>query len=125
MINTENLVTAFILNFVHHIFSAAWAGIPSSTAAGLVVPRIRAVAGAFFLLVNTMIGLAMGPYLMGQLSDLYRAGGMDRAESLQTAIATGLLIFVATFFFLVLAWRHLPKDESTRLERARAQGENV
>ena len=125
MIYTESLMTAFILNFAHHIFSASWPGIPPSTAADLVVPRMRAVAGAFFLLVNTMIGLAMGPYFMGQLSDVYRAGGMDRAESLQTAIATGLLIFVATFFLLILAWRHLPKDESTRLARAREQGEEV
>ena len=125
MIYTESLMTAFILNFAHHIFSASWPGIPPSTAADLVVPRMRAVAGAFFLLVNTMIGLAMGPYFMGQLSDVYRAGGMDRGESLQTAIATGLLIFVATFFLLILAWRHLPKDESTRLARAREQGEEV
>jgi hypothetical protein len=124
MICTESLMTAFILNFAHHIFSASWPGIPPSTAADLVVPRMRAVAGAF-LLVNRMIGLAMGPYFMGQLSDVYRVGGMDRGESLQTTIATGLLIFVATFFLLILAWRHLPKDESTRLARAREQGEEV
>jgi hypothetical protein len=50
---------------------------------------------------------------------------MDTATSLQTAIATSLGIFVVAFVFVTLAWRHLPTDEATRLERARAQGEVI
>jgi hypothetical protein len=70
-----------------------------------------------------MIGLAMGPYVMGQLSDMFAAGGMDSAESLRTAIACCLSIFAVALVFLTLAWRHLPIDERTRLDRARALGE--
>lgn len=125
MIYTESLMMAFFLNFAHHLFSAAWPGIPPSTATDLVVPRMRAVAGAYYILVNTMIGLALGPYFMGQLSDIYAAGGMNTAESLQTAIATSLLMFGATLVFLTLAWRHLPRDEASRLDRARAHGEEI
>ena len=125
MIYTESLMTAFILNFAHHLFSAAWPGIPPSTAADLVLPRMRAIAGAYYILINTMIGLALGPYFMGQLSDMYGATGMNSAESLQSAISTALLIFGVTFVFLTLAWRNLPKDEASRLERARAHGEDV
>lgn len=125
MIYTDSLMLAFVLNFVHHLFSAAWPGIPPSTAADLVLPRMRAVAGAYYILINTMIGLALGPYFMGQLSDMYAAGGMNSAESLQTAIASALLIFLVTLVFLTLAWRHLPKDESSRLDRAIAQGEEI
>jgi MFS family permease len=125
MIYTESLATAFILNMAHHLFSASWPGIPPSTAADLVLPRMRAVAGAYYILVNTMIGLALGPFFMGQLSDVFSAGGMDSAEALQTAIASSLLIFGVTLVFLTLAWRHLPKDEASRLSRARALGEDV
>lgn len=125
MIYTESLMMAFFLNFAHHLFSAAWPGIPPSTATDLVLPRMRAIAGAYYILINTMIGLALGPYFMGQLSDVYAATGMNTAESLQTAIATALLIFGITFIFLTLAWKNLPKDESSRLERARAAGEEV
>lgn len=125
MIYTESLMTAFILNFAHHLFSAAWPGIPPSTATDLVLPRMRAIAGAYYILINTMIGLALGPYFMGQLSDMYGATGMNSAESLQSAISTALLIFGVTFVFLTLAWRNLPKDEASRLERARAHGEDV
>ena len=125
MIYTESLLLAFILNFVHHLFSAAWPGIPPSTAADLVLPRMRAIAGAWYILVNTMIGLALGPYFMGQLSDMYAGAGQDSAASLQSAIATSLLIFFVTLVFLTLAWRHLPKDEASRLARAREQGEQI
>ncbi|MGE0624101.1 MAG: spinster family MFS transporter [Pseudomonadales bacterium] len=125
MIYTESLMMAFALNLAHHLFSAAWPGIPPSTAADLVLPRMRAVAGAYYILVNTFIGLALGPYFMGQLSDVFLSTGMDEATALQTAIAAALGIFVITLVCLTLAWRHLPRDEASRLERARAAGETV
>jgi MFS family permease len=125
MVYTESLETAFVLNFLYHIPSASWPGIPPSTAADLVMPRMRAVASAYYILINTFIGLALGPYVMGKLSDLYGASGMDSAESLQLAISTAMLILVVTLVCLTLAWRHLPKDESSRLERAHALGEPV
>ncbi|MEZ5552978.1 MAG: MFS transporter [Pseudomonadales bacterium] len=125
MIYTESLMTAFVLNFTHHLFSASWPGVPPSTAADLVLPRMRAVAGAYYILVNTFIGLALGPYAMGMLSDGFGATGMDPASALRAAIATAMLIFALTLVFLTLAWRHLPKDEASRLSRARALGETV
>ncbi|MDH5737058.1 MAG: MFS transporter, partial [Gammaproteobacteria bacterium] len=125
MIYTENLMLAFFLNFLYHIPSASWPGIPPSTAADLVMPRMRAVAGAYYILVNTFIGLAIGPYAMGKLSDVFASYGMESAESLQMAIACGLLVFIPTLVFLTLAWRHLGKDEASRLDRARDLGEPV
>ncbi len=113
------------MNMAHHLFSASWPGIPPSTAADLVLPRMRAIAGAYYILVNTFIGLALGPYFMGQLSDGFRAGGMDEAAALQTAIASAMGIFALTLVFLTLARRHLPADEASRLDRARALGEKI
>ncbi len=125
MIYTDNLMLAFALNLAHHLFSAAWPGIPPSTAADLVMPRMRAIAGAYYILVNTFIGLALGPYFMGQLSDGFMNSGMDQAAALQSAIAVAMGIFAVTLTCLTLAWKHLPKDEASRLERARALGENI
>ena len=72
-----------------------------------------------------MIGLALGPYCMGQLSDLYARSGASPGEALQTAIAASLLIFVITVVLIFLASRHLPEEERTRLERARMLGEKI
>jgi MFS family permease len=125
MIYTDSLWLAFALNFAYHIPSASWPGIPPSTAADLVMPRMRAVAGASYILVNTFVGLALGPYVMGEISDLYAATGMDSAEALRSAIKSSLLIFAATLVLLTLAWRHLSVDQASRLARARALGEPV
>ncbi len=125
MIYTDSLMLAFALNMIHHLFSAAWPGIPPSTAADLVLPRMRAVAGAYYILMTTFVGLALGPYFMGQLSDGFMAAGMEDAAALQTAIAASLGVFVITLICLTLAWRYLPGDQANRLDRARALGESV
>ncbi len=125
MIYTDSLYMAFILNFAFHIPAASWPGIPPSTAADLVLPRMRAVAGAYYILVNTFIGLALGPYVIGQLSDGFTVDGTNSADALRSAISASMVIFLVTLVCLTLAWRHLPKDVSTRLERARALGEKI
>lgn len=125
MIHTDNLWLAFALNFLYHIPSASWPGIPPSTATDLVMPRMRAIAGAYYILINTFIGLALGPYTIGKISDFFGANGMDEASSLQNAITISLSMFVLSLLFLTLAWKYLPKDEATRLNRAESLGEPV
>lgn len=125
MLYTENLILAFVLNFVHHFFTSSWASVAPSTAADLVMPRMRAVAGAYYLLLNTFIGLALGPYAIGELSDVLTATGMNPAEALRTSMASSMLIFIPTLVLLTMAWRHLPSDEASRLDRAIALGEDV
>lgn len=125
MIYTDDLELAFFLSFLHHLFSASWPGIPPSTAADLVLPRMRAVAGAFYILLATFIGLALGPYMMGRLSDAFISGGLEGAAALQSAMAWSMVIFIPTLILLTLAWRHLPKDEASRVLRAEALGEKV
>jgi MFS family permease len=89
------------------------------------MPRMRAVAGAYYILVNTFIGLALGPYAIGQLSDILHKGGMSDADALRLAIALSMLIFIPALIFLYLAQKHLPRDEASRLERAQSLGESV
>ena len=125
MIHTDDLKTAFLLWFFSHLFSASWPSVAPATIADLVLPRMRAAASAYYILVVTMIGLALGPYCMGQLSDFYVSGGASSGEALQKAIATSLLIFVITVVLIFLASRHLPEEERTRLERGRSLGEKI
>lgn len=123
LLYTESLAFAFWLNFLLTIPASCAGGVPPSTASDLVLPRMRAVAGAYYILMNTFIGLALGPYVMGELSDVFHAGGMSEAESLRTAIAVSLVVFIPAVALLLMAQRHLARDETTRLERARQLGE--
>ncbi len=125
LLMTDSLVMAYWLNFLLTAFSAAGGGVPPSTAADIVMPRMRAIAGAFYILMNTFIGLALGPYFMGQFSDMFFATGMSDGDALRWAIGVSLLTFIPALVFFYLAQKHLPRDEATRLERAKALGEPV
>ncbi len=125
LLYTDSLALAFFLNFLVTIAASSGGGVPPSTASDLVMPRMRAVAGAYYILVNTFLGLALGPYVMGKLSDVFYAAGMSDAEALRSAIAVSLLTLIPALLFMWLAHRHLPADEASRLSRARALGEPV
>ena len=125
LLYSESLTTAYFLNFGLTAMSACAGGVPPSTAADLVLPRMRAVAGAYYILMNTFIGLALGPYFMGLISDAFHQGGMNEAESLRSAIAVSMLTLIPALIFMYMAQKHLPRDEATRLERAQKLGENV
>ena len=59
---------ALAATFGLYAVSALWLGPGASTVQDLVLPRMRGVASAAFLLVVTLLGLALGPYTIGRLS---------------------------------------------------------
>ena len=83
----------------------------------LVLPRMRGTATATFFLSTTLVGLALGPYMAGQVSTVTNSlstGGL----SLLVAVPIGLVL-------LFIAYRSVPEAERTLIERARAAGEDV
>jgi MFS family permease len=125
MLHTDSLALAYVLNFVFALVSPLWLGAGASAVSELVLPRLRAVASAFYLLLITFIGLALGPYTMGKLSDVFARGGQDPGLALRDAMSFGLAMFGVSAVALLLAARFLPADEASRLERARAAGEEL
>ena len=104
--------TALALFALAQVFGAMWLGAGSSTVQDLVLPHMRARASAVFLLFVTIVGLALGPYVVGRLS--------DRWHDLRLAIMAASLSNVAAFVFFVMASRTIEGDEETRLARAAA-----
>ncbi|MCG8592517.1 MAG: MFS transporter [Proteobacteria bacterium] len=112
---TADTTTAYWVNLPVSILTSMWIGAGASTMQDLVLPRMRASTSAFYLLVLTFIGLALGPYTIGRLSD-----GLG---SLRLALLLGFTANVFAMVFLFAAVRHLETDEATLRERARAAGE--
>ena len=77
-----------------------WLG-PVTTAVQHLVPRhMRATASASFLLVNNLIGLGVGPLLMGSLSDALKTTyGVDSLR--YAAVACTAFYFVAALLMLL------------------------
>ena len=115
MLETHNVTLAYIINIVLAGINAIGAGVGASTVQDLVLPRMRGVASAFYLLVLTLLGVALGPYLVGQLSDVLGV--------LPLAMESVLLSNVMAVAVLGFAARHLANDEDLLIDRARQVGE--
>jgi MFS family permease len=90
-----NLVLAWLFLLVPNALNILWLG-PVVTAVQHLVPHpMRATASASFLLINNLVGLGVGPFLIGRLSDALRHS--YGAEALRYA-AVG-----CTLFYLIAA----------------------
>ena len=124
-IHSENLVASFTWKFFYHIASTAWLGCAASTVTELVLPRLRAVASAFFILMLSMIGLALGPYLTGMVSDIYINSGLLPGPALKNAMTLTLVVLILPFGLLAVACKYLKNDEAEIYEKARSLGEEI
>lgn len=115
MFTTESRPLFYALSFVFSILSSLWIAPGASTVQDLVLPRMRATTSAAYLLVITFIGLALGPYTIGSVS--------EELGDLRVAILLGMLANAAALVLILLAMRHLERDETSVRARARAAGE--
>lgn len=123
LFSTGNTQLALVMNFLVAGLTAMWVGPATSTIMDLVLPRMRAITGAFYFLLNVLLGLAIGPYLIGLTSDLMVAAGNDPAQSLQLALTGAVFTLLIPILLLCLALRHLEPDEKSRISRAKQAGE--
>jgi MFS family permease len=120
---TDSLAVAYVANFFFSVLSPMWVGCAATTVTDLVLPRMRALASSFYILMNTFVGLALGPWAIGRLSDAFAAAGMDAGAALRYGMLSALAILLLVAVSLLSATRHVARDEATRVERARALGE--
>jgi MFS family permease len=125
LVTTRDLTTAYICNFVFQALSSTWIGSAVALSNELVLPRMRATASAYYLLAVTFIGLALGPYSMGQVSDRLARSGTAPADALGQGMLIALVAYAIGIVFLLITSRYVTGEEASRLERARALGEAV
>ncbi|MDH3274750.1 MAG: MFS transporter [Gammaproteobacteria bacterium] len=119
------LTNSYIFAAFFFLGSHAWYGIGPSIANGLVMPRMRGVSSAFYLIVISFLGWALGPYFIGHVSDVIAASGVDYGESLRQGILWSLLSLMPTTAALAVAYRNFDRDSTDVMSRARALGEPV
>jgi MFS family permease len=95
-----NLWLAWILLLIPNALNILWLG-PVTTAVQHLVPApMRATASATFLLINNLVGLGVGPLLIGGLSEHFKATyGVDALRN--AAIGCTLFYFVAALLMLL------------------------
>jgi MFS family permease len=112
-------VTTFYIRFtLYSIILTLWLPPIYSLYYDLVLPRMRGMTSSIYIIVSTLLGLGMGPYFVGIVSD--RNGG-DLALAITSLNVVGPVIVVILLYVLT----RINHDESTVLERARSGGEAV
>ena len=84
----------------------------------LVLPRMRGIASSTYIIVSTLLGLGMGPYFVGIVSD--RNGG-DLGQAIVSINVVGPVIVV----LLLIVLLRINRDEASMVPRAREGGEPI
>ncbi|HET9987726.1 MAG TPA: MFS transporter, partial [Kofleriaceae bacterium] len=107
-VNMSSPAAAFPLFLIPTGLNLMWLG-PILTAVQHLVPaHMRTTASAMFLMINNLIGIAIGLYYLGAVSDALRPYYGD--ESLRYAIYTGLGFYLVAAVLFVLASRKIRRD---------------
>lgn len=103
---------ALIFAAISTFFNSFYLGPSFSTAQSLVDPRMRAIASAIMMLFINLIGMGLGPQIVGILSDLLtpRFG----LESLRYALLVVALFKIWSVTHYALASRSLRQDLAAR-----------
>jgi MFS family permease len=109
---TQSVVLFYVMNFFAGLFAATALGAAAATTQDLVLPRMRGTATASFFLATTLVGLGLGPYMVGAISDL--------SGSLRIGVLSLIGVAPISLALLIYAYRALPRAEATIAERARA-----
>jgi MFS family permease len=99
---------AWFLLLIPNALNILWLG-PVTTAVQHLVPApMRATASASFLLINNLIGLGVGPMLIGFLSDQFKA--RLGTEALRYAAVSVVGFYVVAALLMMFAVRRLSAD---------------
>ena len=104
----QALTVAFLIFLIPTGLNLAWLGPITASVQHLVPAPMRSTASALFLLINNLLGIAVGFYYFGWMSDLLAPRFGD--ESLRWAIYTGMGFYVLASVLLIGASRTLKRD---------------
>lgn len=105
---TLSLTIAFLIFLIPTGLNLAWLGPVTAAVQHLVPAPMRSTASALFLLINNLLGLAVGFFYFGWMSDLLAPTFGE--ESLRWAIYTGMGFYLLASALLFGASRTLKKD---------------
>jgi MFS family permease len=106
--NGPGLLLAFVLFLVPTGLSLAWLGPVTAAVQHLTPASMRSTGSALFLLINNLLGLALGPLLMGVASKALKARFGE--ESLHYAMLIGMGFYLLAALLMAGAARRMRRD---------------
>ncbi len=101
---SPNLTLSFFVLLVPTALGLVWLGPVISTIQHLVRPDMRATTSAIFLFINNLIGIGLGTYAIGALSDVLQTQFGNESLRYSILAGTGFYILAAGLFLLASRW---------------------
>ena len=108
MLLTDHISSGLTIVFFALILNSFYLGPCIAVAHALVAPGMRALTSAILFFVLNMIGLGLGPFLTGLVSDLLVPAYGDQALRYSMLGTTQFYLLAIAMF--ALAAKHLPTD---------------
>jgi MFS family permease len=109
----------FYLRFiVYSIILTLWLPPLYSLLYDLVLPRMRGITSSLFIIMTTLLGLGMGPYFVGIVSDKLK-GDLGQAIISINVVTPAIVVILFVILF------RINREEKTIIDRARAGGEPI
>lgn len=106
--NSQALWLVFVLFLLPTGLNLTWLGPVLAAVQHLTPANMRATASALFLLINNLVGIALGTWYFGAVSDVLKPH--FGAESLRMAIYSGFGFYLISVILLLATSRTLKKD---------------
>ncbi|WP_343344555.1 MFS transporter [Sphingomicrobium sp. XHP0239] len=105
---SDDLVFVWILLLLPNALNILWLGPVTTAIQHIVAQPLRATASGSFLLINNLVGLGVGPLLIGAISDALRAS--YGADSLRYAAIIVLVFYLVAALLMWMASRRIADD---------------
>ena len=101
---SESMLVTFTVLLVPTALGMVWLGPVISVIQHLVPPNMRATASAVFLFINNLIGIGIGTFAIGLLSDLLAVQYGDDSLRYSILAGTSFYVIASALFFLAAKW---------------------
>lgn len=115
---------AYALTIPFNFLSAACYGPGAANANSLVTPRIRATSSATYIVIQVLLGTALGPYFVGAVSDYLVARGFSPGAAIADGMLVATIVLVPAVVLLCMSATSANVDEANRFEREQRFGES-
>jgi len=105
---TPSLTLCFFVSLVPTALGLVWLGPVVTTIQHMVRPDMRATASAIFLFINNLLGIGLGTWALGALSDALTASYAEHALRYSIVAGSGLYLLASVLGFL--AARRVVRD---------------
>ncbi|MEA1943470.1 MAG: MFS transporter [Pseudomonadota bacterium] len=105
---SPSALLATLVLFIPTALGLAWVGPVLSAFQHLVPPHMRTSASSVFLLINNLLGIGGGVYVLGRISTVLQPTFGD--GSLRMSIVVGASLYLVAALFMFWAARYLARD---------------